>query len=133
MWKNSIVVGFFLAVIVFVAGYGRVLLVELLLRCLLVAVGTTLTIVGANEAITLLVESQGGDSSSTKQVEDVDFSETEQNEATSDDEDVGSEGGSSTQETDVVDTDTDLEDEAEIEELAEMVSDTMNEDNENLP
>jgi hypothetical protein len=133
MWKNSIAVGLFLAIIVFVVGYGRVLLYDLLLRCLVVAVGTTLTIVGSNQGIRFFVQSRGGGSTSPQQVEDVDFEDNSEEEKTSESDEVASESDTSSEDSSVIDSGTDLGDDAEIEELADMVSDTMNEDDENNP
>lgn len=119
-------VGLFLGIIVGLVGYGRVLPVYLVVRVLLVVLGTTLTIVGATKIVNLLVgEQQMGTTS--PQVKEVDLGNLEnvgnegqktETEGTGDFE--GSEGT-----TDDTDPATDLEEDAEIEELADMVSETM--------
>lgn len=125
MWRFSLLVGLLLGIVVGVVGYGRVLPSYLAVRVLLVVLGTALTIVGASKVVNVLIGEQSTGTTSP-QVKEVDLGSL----------DEGGEGEEPEESATVMDEDSpdasdeetdasDIEDEAEIEELADMVSETM--------
>lgn len=120
MWRFSLSVGLLLGTVVGIVGYGRVLPSYLAVRVLLVVLGTTLTIVGASRVVNMLIGTEQTGTTSP-QVKEVDLGSL----------DGVDEGTAETEETstsemdEVSDPASDMEDEAEIEELADMVSETM--------
>jgi len=123
MWRFALSVGLLLGIIVGLVGYGRVLPVYLAVRVLLVFLGTTVTIVGAERTVNLLMDEQQAGTTSP-QVKEVDLGNLDSLE---DQEESEGAGDSVSDEgfPDESDTATELEEDAEIEELADMVSETM--------
>lgn len=123
MWKKALFVGLLLGVIVFIVGYGEILLFNLAIRSLLVVSATMITLIAADKAIEIFVQPQTT-SSEPEQVENVDLENIK-----SDSNNEASSEASDSQSTDDLNSgDSQIDDDAEIEELADMVSDTMKED-----
>lgn len=130
MWTSAFTLSFLLGVLVFAVGYGRVLFYHLILRVLLVMVGTTLTIVAARKAVGTVL-STGSEGHTAPQVKEVDLGDLEERESTTGEAATGAEASSGPgQASEGSEITPDLEDEDDIEELADMVSETMKEDGE---
>lgn len=110
-------IGLLLGGIVFLAGLGRVLLPYLVLRSFVVAVGTMITIKGAQLAIRYYVLGR------TRNIKDEDVDLEDIAEAEEDD-------AEEVEPVDMEKPEEDLEEQAEAEEIADVVSRTMAEDEE---
>lgn len=117
------IVGCIFSALVFGVGYGRVLLTTLILRTILVLIGTILTIVAAKKAVDVFVRGTAGDT----EVGDLDLENMKDEEAeSSESEDVESDIDLDVPEE--PENTPDVEDESDVEELADMVSETMTDD-----
>lgn len=129
MWTSAFTVSFLLGMLVLAVGYGRVLFYHLILRVLLVMVGTTLTIVAARKAVDAFL-STGSEGLSAPQVKEVDLGDLEgSDETTTGEASTGSDASPEPNEaSEGSEITPDIDDEEDIEELADMVSETMKED-----
>ncbi len=126
MWRFALSVSLFLGIVVGLVGYGRVLPVYLVVRVLLVVLGTTITIVTATKTVNFLVSEQQSGTASLQDRE-VDLGEIDNldNQDESDETDPSGHVKSDERFSDEIDSSTELDDDAEIGELADMVSETM--------
>lgn len=129
MWTIAFFVGVILGSLVFAVGYGQVLLYNLVLRSLLVTIGSALTIVAARKATKVFIKRPTSSIEEPPELGEVDINEpgdsgTGDSEIT-EDEDGGEEFGESSPEEQAEEQ---LDDDADIGQLADMVSETMKEE-----
>lgn len=131
MWTGAFFVGLVLGTLVLAVGYGQVLLYNLVLRVLLVVVGTTLTIVAARKAVDAFLSTGSSKGLSAPQVKEVNLGDLDEVESSSPEEAAGAASDPDLNEaSEGSEIAPDLEDDSDIEELADMVSETMEEDEE---
>lgn len=122
MWIKTILSGLLLGTIVLVVGWGRVLLPQLIIRSLLVSLGSITALVASQKAIDVFVltPSDGLDSNGVQEM-DLSDMETEHDDLESelnDDAEIP-------EDDDVKQIEESAEDEGGVEDLANMVSDQM--------
>ncbi|MFB6345699.1 MAG: hypothetical protein ABEK50_08015 [bacterium] len=131
MWTIAFFIGVVLAGLVFLVGYGQVLLYNLILRSLLVMFGSALTIVAARKATAVFIKPPTTDVEKPPELGEVDIegpsgetAETsEQTQETESVDDVEPDGPIETDEAT-----SEIDDDADIGKLADMVSETMKEE-----
>lgn len=133
MWTIAFFVGLILGGVVFLAGFGRVLLFNLLLRSLLVTVGSALTIIAARKATKVFITRPSSSIDEPPELGEVDIEQPEGEESEGDvnpDDEEGSLADELEDSSPEQQAQDQLDDDADIGELADMVSDTMQQDEE---
>lgn len=132
MWTIAFFVGILLGGVVFLVGYGQVLLYNLFLRSLLVTLGSALTIIAARKATTVFISPPSSSVNKPPELGEVEINEPagegeETESPPADDEGATAETGEATSGEEAS---SGLDDEADIGELADMVSETMKDEEE---
>lgn len=142
MLLKFIATGLLLSFVVFVSGWGRVLLPRLVVRSVLVLLGTVVSLVAARKSVELFVHSTGsamvnpdvnlqtGEARSDAEAQPQQDARDESESAAPGEETEAGAPGESSPESAGESTPDDLDEDAEVQELAEMVSQTMAEDEE---
>lgn len=132
MWTIAFFVGVILGGLVFLVGFGQVLVYNLVLRSLLVTIGSALTIIAARKATKVFISRPTSSIEEPPELGEVEIeepggSESEEDASTDEEESPSDELSDSSPEEEAQEQ---LDDDADIGQLADMVSETMKEDEE---
>lgn len=111
-------------------GYGQVLLYNLILRSLLVALGTTLTIIAARKATSVFISPPTSNIESPPELGEVDLENPSEEPGEAGSESKGETGVETPEAGPSEEASSEIDDDADIGKLADMVSETMKEEDE---